>query len=86
MIADFVDDGGRVVFLPAESGIIHVAEEEGALTRPPGLHTRHGDGRDYLRPASPFDRRHAQWLAVLIQRVVEAGSRVWAVQDRLFEK
>ena len=71
---------------PPTEGSSTVAKRERSLTRPPGLHTRHGNGRDDLRPASPFDRRHVERLAVLVQRVMKARSLVRAVQYRLFEK
>jgi hypothetical protein len=51
---------GSGVFLPAGGGIVPVAERERPLTSPLGLHARHGDRRDDLRLASPFDRRDVE--------------------------
>jgi hypothetical protein len=81
VITDFVDDRGRIVLLLSFGRIVPVAKRERALT---GARARQGNRRDNLGSASPFDRRHVQRLAVLIQRG-ETRCLVRAVQYRLFE-
>ena len=86
VVADFVDDRSRIVFLLSRRTIVPVAESQGALGCAPRLHSRHGDGRDDLRPSPSFDRGDVERLPVVVQRMMKARRLVRAVQDWLFEK
>ena len=83
--ADFVDDGGRVVFLLFGRKVLRVRQDKVALSILALLLARLWDGGDQLRPSAPLDRRHIQRLTLGIQGVVPGWRFIGGVQDRLVE-